>query len=90
MEVVKSMIHDPYLPMHVWEETSGTTVYVKNKSPHHVLRNETPGEIFTSEKTKFIHLRVFGCPVYVHVPKEKRLKLDPLRNKGIFFGYSET
>jgi hypothetical protein len=28
--------------------------------------------------------------VYVHVPKEKILKLDPSGKKGIFVGYSET
>jgi hypothetical protein len=26
----------------------------------------------------------------VHVPKDKRSKLDPSSKKGIFFGYSET
>jgi hypothetical protein len=28
--------------------------------------------------------------VYVHVPKDKRSKLDPSGKKGIFVGYSET
>jgi hypothetical protein len=28
--------------------------------------------------------------VYVHVPKDKRSKMDPSGNKGVFFGYSET
>jgi hypothetical protein len=28
--------------------------------------------------------------VYIHVPKEKRTKLEPSRRKGIFIGYSET
>ena len=32
----------------------------------------------------------FGCPVYVHIPKEKRTKLDPSGKKGIFVGYSES
>ena len=36
------------------------------------------------------HLRIFGCPVYIHVPKEKRSKLEPFSKKGIFVGYSET
>jgi hypothetical protein len=35
-------------------------------------------------------LRIFGCPLYVHVLKDKRSKLDPSGNKGIFVGYSET
>ena len=37
-----------------------------------------------------IHLRLFGCPVYVHIPKEKRTKLDPSGKKGIFVGYCEV
>ena len=36
------------------------------------------------------HLKIFGCPVYVHIPKEKRTKLDPSRKKGIFVGYCEV
>ena len=28
MEVVKSMIHDQYLPMYLWEEAAKTIVYV--------------------------------------------------------------
>ena len=39
---------------------------------------------------KVIHLKTFGFPVYVHIPKEKRTKLDPSGKKGIFFGYYEV
>ena len=28
--------------------------------------------------------------VYIHTPKEKRTKLNPSGNKGIFVGYSES
>lgn len=33
-------------------------------------------------------LRIFGCLVYIHVPKEKRKNLDPTSTKEIFVGYS--
>ena len=36
------------------------------------------------------HLKIFGCLVYVHIPKEKRTKLDPSGKKGIFVGYCEV
>lgn len=36
------------------------------------------------------HLRIFGCMVYSHVPKDKRETLEPTTEKGIFVGYSET
>ena len=47
-------------------------------------------EMFTGEKLEVNHLRIIGSLVYVHVPKDKRTKLDPLGNKGIFVGYSES
>jgi hypothetical protein len=31
-----------------------------------------------------------GCPIYIHVPKEKRIKLDPSGRKGTFMGYNES
>jgi hypothetical protein len=46
--------------------------------------------MFTGENPEVSRLRIFGCPVYVHVPKDKRSKLDPSGEKGIFIGYSET
>jgi hypothetical protein len=36
------------------------------------------------------HLRIFGCPFYIHVPKEKRTKLEPSGRKGVFVGYNKT
>jgi hypothetical protein len=54
------------------------------------LGNKTPEEVFTRKKPEVSHLRIFGCLVYIHVPKEKRTKLEPSGKKGTFVGYSET
>jgi hypothetical protein len=89
-EAVKAMIHDQHLPMFLWAEASMTVVYVQNKSPHKTLRNMTPEEAFTGVKPDFGHFRIFGCPVYIHMPKEKRTKLEPSSRKGTFVGYSES
>ena len=45
--------------------------------------------MFTGEKPELSHLKIFGFPVYLHVPKEKISKLEPSGNKGIFVGYNE-
>jgi hypothetical protein len=90
VEEVKAMIHDQHLPMFMWAEASMTAVYVQNKSPHNTLRNMTPEEAFTEVKPEVGHFRIFGCPVYIHVPKEKRTKLDPSGRKGTFVGYNES
>ena len=49
----------------------------------------TPEEAFIGMKPEIGHLRIFGCLVYIHVPREKRKKLDPSGRKSIFVGYSE-
>ena len=64
-------------------------MYVQNHTPHRVLKNKTPEEVFFGKKPEVNHLRIFGCPVYIHITKEKRTKLDPSGKKGIFVGYSE-
>ena len=71
-------------------EAARTVVYVQNRTPHRVLMNKTPEEVFSSKKLEVIHLRIFGYPVCIHIPKEKRTKLNPSGNKGIFVGYSES
>ena len=84
------MLHDQDLPMNIWEEATRTTVYVHNHTPCRVLENKDPEEVFSRKKPKVSHLRIFGFPVYIHIPKEKRTKLDPSGKKGIFVGYSES
>jgi hypothetical protein len=44
----------------------------------------TPEEKFTSKKLNVSHLRMFGCITYVHVPNEKRSKLNSKAEKCIF------
>jgi hypothetical protein len=67
-----------------------TTIYVQNRIPHKILKNITPKEAFTRVKLEIGHFKIFGCPVYLHVPKENRSKLEPLGRKDTFVGYSES
>jgi transposase InsO family protein len=90
VEAAKVMIHDQSLPMHLWAKASSTVVYVQNRSPHKILGNKTPEKVFTRKKLEVSYLRIFGCQVHIHLPEEKRTKLEPSGRKGIFLGYSET
>jgi hypothetical protein len=90
MEAVKTMIHDQDLPMHLWEKVARKTVYVQNKLSHSALGFKTTEEIFFGKNPEVSHLKLFGCPVFVHISKEKRTKLDPSGKKGIFVGYYEV
>ena len=64
-------------------------VYVQNRLSHSALGLKTPEEMFTGKKSEVSHLKIFGCPVFIHIPKEKRNKLEPSGKKGIFVGYCE-
>ena len=84
------MMCDQDLPASLFVEASSTAVYVQNRCHHAIRDQKTPEEVFTGEKPDIRHLRIFGFPVYIHVRKEKRTKMEPLGKKGIFVGYSET
>ena len=64
-------------------------MYLQNKSPHRILENKTPEEAFIGVRPEIGRLRIFGCPIYIHVLVEKRTKLEPLGEKGIMVGYNE-
>ena len=70
VEAAKAMIHDQSLLMFLWAEAFKKFVYVQNKCLR-ILKNMTLEEAFTRVKPEVGHLRIFGCPVYIHVPKDK-------------------
>jgi hypothetical protein len=54
------------------------------------LGDKTLKEAFSGVKPEIGHLRIFSCLVYIHVPVEKRIKMEPSIHKGIFARYNET
>jgi hypothetical protein len=66
------------------------TIYIQNVSPHKVWEDKTYEEAFIGVKPEVGHFRIFGCPIYNHVPLEKRTKMEPSTKKGNFMGYNET
>eukprot|EP00253_Pinus_taeda_P010377 PITA_10377 len=86
MERARSMLSGAGLGQEFWEEAMDTACYLVNKSPSSSLEDKTPQEVWTGKKPSLSHLRVFGCDAYVHVPKEKRTKLDSKSEKCNFIG----
>jgi hypothetical protein len=84
------MIHDQGLTSFLWAEDSHMIVYIQNMSPHTILGNLTPEEVFTCTKLDLIHLHIWGNICYFHVPSEKRTKLEPTIDKGLFVVYREA
>ena len=88
MDNVRALLYHGHLPLSLWGEAVSTIVYLRNRSPHATL-NMTPFEKLFQVKPRVDHLRVFGCTAFVKIPDEKRKKLDPKAQKGIFVGYPE-
>jgi len=82
------MLIEKNLPNYFCAEVVATVVYIMNRTPIVAVHGMTLEEKFTGKKPDVSHLRVFGCITYVHVPDEKRSKLDPKAEKCIFIGYS--
>ena len=53
------MLTDLDLPLSLWAEDAGTVVYIQNRSPHAILGEKTPEEVFTKKKPAVDHMRIF-------------------------------
>jgi hypothetical protein len=90
MEAVNTMIHDQDIPMCLWAEAAKSMVYLQNRLSHSALGFKTLEEMFSGKKPEVSYLKIFGFPVFIHISKEKRNKMDPSGKKGIFVGYCEA
>jgi hypothetical protein len=83
------VLQGAYLSRSYWGEAVNTAIYLKIKSLTSAVQGKTPYEAWTGEKANLNNLHVFGCTVYVHVPKELRQNLDAKGKKNLFAGYCE-
>ena len=65
-------------------------VYVQNRLSHSALGIKTLEEMFTGKKLEVRHLKIFGCPIFIHILKEKINKLEPFRKEGNICGVSKA
>lgn len=52
------------------------------------MDGDVPERLWSSKDVSYSHPKVFGCKTFVHVPKEKRLKLEDKAVPCIFLGYA--
>lgn len=83
-----AMRYEMGLPAAYWEFSNAVAAYLRNRG---VVKGmaKSPWELWRGEKPKARHLRVFGCPAWVLIPKEKRTKLDKKAWQGVFVGYKD-
>lgn len=85
VEKAKCLLFDADLPKRFWAEATNMAVYLINRtiSSSH---GKVPEEIFSGKRMNVSDLKIFGSPVMVHIPKERRKKWDSKSQKLIFVG----
>ena len=83
------MLSNARLGNKFWAEAVNTSMYLINRSPSTLLEFGIPEEKWLGKKIYYDYLSVFGCESFVHIPKEKRTKLDMKSKRCIFNGYGE-
>ncbi|KAJ9553092.1 hypothetical protein OSB04_017137 [Centaurea solstitialis] len=91
LEITRALLIESKVPRSFWPEALATATYLINRLPTKALDLKTPLQIL-SEFTKLpstltLQPRIFGCSVFVHIPKTERTKLDPCAEKCVFVGY---
>jgi hypothetical protein len=84
MEKTRALLEESHLGKEFWGEAVLTVNYTRTVSTVH---GKTPLEVLTGKRPKVDNLRVFGVKAFVHVPNQKRKKLDAVSEKGTFLGY---
>ncbi|KAI5319433.1 hypothetical protein L3X38_039141 [Prunus dulcis] len=80
-------MHEKKIPLKFWAEAVNTVVYLQNRSPTSALDNSTPFEKFSGRKPGVKHLKIFGSLCYIHIPSQRRHKLEETGENGVFVGY---
>ena len=89
MDKARSMLSGVGIIQELWMEVVETVRYLVNMFPSSTLVDTTPNEVWSSKKPSVAHLKLFRCDAFVHVPKERRSKLDKKVVKCIFIGYKK-
>ncbi|KAM2718779.1 hypothetical protein EV1_030652 [Malus domestica] len=90
LDMARSMLKSKRLPKELWAEAVACAVCLSNRSPTRSVWGKTPQEAWSGRKPGISHLRVFGSIAHVHVPNERRAKLDDKSEKFTFIGYDSN
>lgn len=74
-------------PDAIWAELVRTAIYVLNRTRKTSVEGKSPHELWYGRKPRTSHLRIIASECYVHVPKQKRKKMDSKAVKGYLIGY---
>jgi hypothetical protein len=88
LDKAMTMLHTAGLSNSFWEYAISTAVHIYNRSPSQNLNWCTPIEIWNAGHVPDVsYFHVFRCKGYMHVPTDKRHKLDAKATEVTFIRY---
>ena len=91
MDKAHTMMHGARLSLGFWELAVDTAVYIYNRTPSRTIGWRMLHELWSVGHTLDVsYFRVFGCKAFVHVPEDKRRKLDPQAIKMVLVRYEPS
>ena len=81
------MFSDAKLSKYFLTEAMCVITDLINLSPSASLDGDVPERVWTGKDISCKHLRVFGCRVYIHIPKDERSEFDDKAKECVFLGY---
>lgn len=86
VEMARCMLTDAKLPMYLWAEAVSTANFIQNCT---ITKGagKIPHEAWNGQKPNAMDFQIFGTRCYVHIPTEKRRKLDNTAVEMRFIGY---
>jgi transposase InsO family protein len=74
-------------PDAIWAELVTSAIYILNRTGKSSKDGVSPYELWMGKKLRIKHLRIIGSSCYVHIPAERRRKMDKKAVKGFLVGY---
>lgn len=74
-------------PAAIWAEFVTTVGYILNRLGKSSIDGKSPHEVWFKKTPRIKHLRIIGSKCYVHVPAQKRRKMDSEAVAGYLVGY---
>lgn len=86
IEMARCLLTNENLPKFLWAEVVNTANYIQNRTITKGA-DSIPFELWNGEKAKVNHFEIFGTKCYVHIPNEKRKKLENTAMQMQFVGH---
>ena len=90
LDITRCLLLDKILPSHLWGEAVKAAGDILNLRSTKRSPDKTPEELFYGKKPSIDHLRVFGSPVFVHIPKASRSKLAPRSEQCVLLSFDSA